>query len=118
MLFRSTATHRFQQEKARSAAGRIEEFIEEIEHQLGWTTAPQWAAAPVEQRQFDYVRLLRQVPAITELIQLDGGGKEQLRVSRLAMDVVGSGKDHSHEQSSIEAKAHRVWSFRTIHAPA
>jgi signal transduction histidine kinase len=55
------------------------------------------------------VRLLRQVPAITELIQLDATGKEQLRVSRLAMDVVGSGKDYSHEQSFTEAKKHRVW---------
>ena len=54
-----------QQEMARSAAHRIEDFIDEIERQLGWTTAPQWAAASVEQRQFDYVRLLRQVPAIT-----------------------------------------------------
>ena len=98
-----------QQEMAKSAARRIEEFIDEIEHQLGWTTAPQWAAAPVEQRQFDFVRLLRQAPAITELIQLDDNGKEQLRVSRLAMDVVGSGKDYSQEPSFTEAKKHRVW---------
>ena len=40
------------------------------------------------------MRLLRQVPAITELIQLDDSGKEQLKVSRLAMDVVGSDKDY------------------------
>ena len=53
--------------------------------------------APVEQRRFDYVRLLRQVPAITELVQLDAQGREQLKVSRLAMDVVGSGTDHSAE---------------------
>src|SRR5215472_8899583 len=104
-----TAAYRFQQEKARSAARRIEGFIDEIEHQLGWTTAPQWAAAPVEQRQFDYVRLLRQVPAITELIQLDGSGKEQLRVSRLTMDVIASGKDYSQEPSFTEAKKQRVW---------
>jgi GAF domain-containing protein/HAMP domain-containing protein/anti-sigma regulatory factor (Ser/Thr protein kinase) len=103
------ATFRFQHEKARSAAHQIEGFIGEIEHQVGWTTAPQWAAAPVEQRQFDFVRLLRQVPAITELIQLDSSGKEQLRVSRLAMDVVGNGKDYSKEQSFIEARQNRVW---------
>ena len=104
-----TAAYRFQQEKARSAARRIEGFIDEIEHQLGWTTAPQWAAAPVEQRQFDYVRLLRQVPAITELIQLDSSGKEQLRVSRLTMDVIASGKDYSQEPSFTEVKKQRVW---------
>jgi signal transduction histidine kinase len=104
-----TMAFRIQQEKARSAAHRIEMFVGEIERQLGWTTAPQWAAGSVEQRRFDYVRLLRQVPAITELIQLDDTGKEQLKVSRLAMDVVGSGKDYSQQPGFIEAKKHRVW---------
>jgi GAF domain-containing protein/HAMP domain-containing protein/anti-sigma regulatory factor (Ser/Thr protein kinase) len=103
------ALFRIQQEKAGSAARRIEQFIDEIERQLGWTTAPQWAASPLEQRRFDYVRLLRQVPAITELIQLDDTGKEQLKVSRLAMDVVGSEKDYSGSPSFIEARQHRVW---------
>ena len=103
------ALFRIQQEKAGSAARRIEQFVDEIERQLGWTTAPQWAASPLEQRRFDYVRLLRQVPAITELIQLDDTGKEQLKVSRLAMDVVGSEKDYSQSPSFIEARQHRVW---------
>jgi GAF domain-containing protein/HAMP domain-containing protein len=98
-----------QQEKAGSAARRIEQFVDEFERQLGWTTAPQWAAGPLEQRKFDYVRLLRQVPAITELIQLDDSGKEQLKVSRLAIDVIGSEKDYSETPSFIEARKHRVW---------
>jgi len=34
------ALFRIQQEKAASAAHRIEGFVDEIEHQLGWTTAP------------------------------------------------------------------------------
>src|SRR5215471_4270291 len=104
-----TAAFRIQQEKAGSAARRIEEFVNEIERQLGWTTAPQWAAGPIEQRRFDYFRLLRQVPAITELIQLDDAGKEQLKVSRLTMDVVGSGKDYSQNPGFTEARQHRIW---------
>ena len=68
------AAIRLQREKAEAAAQRIEEFIAEIERQIGWTTATQWASSPIEQRRFDYGRLLRQVPAITELIQLDGKG--------------------------------------------
>src|SRR5215472_4079832 len=104
-----TAAFRIQQEKAGSAARRIEEFVDEIERQLGWTTAPQWASGPIEQRRFDYFRLLRQVPAITELIQLDETGKEQLRVSRLTMDVVGSGKDYSQNPGFTETRGHRVW---------
>jgi hypothetical protein len=57
---------RVQQEKADAAAGRIAEFVDEIERQIGWTTHARWAAGPLDQRRFDYVRLLRQAPAITE----------------------------------------------------
>src|SRR5712671_7856831 len=78
---------RVQQEKAEAAARRIEEFVDEIKSQIGWTTHAQWSAGPLDQRRQDYFRLLRQVPAITELSQLDGEGKECLTVSRLKMDV-------------------------------
>jgi signal transduction histidine kinase len=101
---------RLQQEKAAAAAQRIGEFVSEIEHQIGWTTLPLWGAAPLEQRRFDFVRLLREVPAITELSELDAAGKEQLKVSRLAMDIVGSGADFSHAPAFTEARAHGVWS--------
>ena len=83
--------------------------MREIERQIGWVAQAQWAALPVEQRRFDYVRLLRQVPAITELVQLDRQGREQLKVSRLAMDVVGSGTDLSKEPAFVEAMANRVY---------
>ena len=83
---------RLQQEKALAAAERIEGFVDEIQRQIGWTTHAQWAASPLDQRRQDYFRLLRQVPAITEVRQLDAAGQEQLKVSRLAMDAIGSGR--------------------------
>ncbi|MBM3526269.1 MAG: HAMP domain-containing protein, partial [Alphaproteobacteria bacterium] len=98
-----------QHSKAEGAAQRIEQFIAEIERQIGWTTHAQWAVGGVDQRRFDYVRLLRQVPAITELVQIDGQGKEQLKVSRLAMDVVASGADYTSDQRYVEATRKRVW---------
>src|SRR5580704_19072492 len=101
-----SALIRIQQEKADAAAQRIQEFVEEIERQIGWTTHAQWSAAPLDQRRFDYVRLLSQVPAITEIAELDRDGKEQLKVSRLAMDVIGSGQDFSQTPAFIEAHAH------------
>ena len=52
------------------------------------------AAALAEQREIDFLRLLRNVPAITEVRHLDLAGKEQLRTSRLALDAVDSGKDY------------------------
>jgi signal transduction histidine kinase len=98
-----------QKEKAEAAAQKIESFVREIEHQLGWVTQTQWAALPVEQRRFDYVRLQRQVPAITELVQIDRQGHEQLRVSRLSMDMVASDIDRSTEPAFVEAIANRVY---------
>jgi len=100
---------RLQQEKAQAAAERIEGFVAEIERQIGWTTHAQWAAAPLDQRRQDYFRLLRQVPAITELTQLDGEGREQLKVSRLSMDVIGGQADFSQSPAFLGAKADRVW---------
>src|SRR5258707_6063431 len=100
---------RVEQEKAESAAQGVVQFVEGIQDQSGWKAHAQWALGPLDQRRQDYVRLLRQVPAITELAQLDGAGKEQLKVSRLAMDVVGSEADFSQTPGFTEAKAHRTW---------
>ena len=100
---------RIQREQAQAAAAKIGQFIKEIESQLGWTTQLPWSAGSIEQRRFDALRLLRQVPAITELAQLDAGGKERLRVSRLAMDVVASGTDFSNDPKFTEAVARKVY---------
>src|SRR5450631_4226811 len=100
---------RIQHEQAEAAAAKISQFIKEIESQLGWTTQLPWSAGSIEQRRFDALRLLRQVPAITELAQVDSTGKERLRVSRLAMDVVASGTDFSNDPKFSEAAAHKVY---------
>jgi signal transduction histidine kinase/CheY-like chemotaxis protein len=100
---------RIQREQAEAAAAKIGQFIKEIESQLGWTTQLPWSAGSIEQRRFDALRLLRQVPAITELAQLDATGKERLRVSRLAMDVVASGADLSNDPKFAEAVARKVY---------
>ena len=100
---------RIQREQAEAAAAKISQFIKEIESQVGWTTQLPWSAGTIDQRRFDGLRLLRQVPAITELSQLDSTGKEQLRVSRLAMDVVASQADLSKEPKFAEAVAHKVY---------
>src|SRR6516162_8964481 len=100
---------RIQREQAEAAAAKIGQFIKEIESQLGWTTQLPWSAGSIEQRRFDALRLLRQVPAITELAQVDSSGKERLRVSRLAMDVIDSGLDLSKDPKFTEAVAHKVY---------
>ena len=96
-------------EQAEAAAAKISQFIKEIESQVGWTTQLPWSAGTIDQRRFDGLRLLRQVPAITELSQLNSTGREQLRVSRLAMDEVASKGDFSKDPKFTEAVAHKVY---------
>jgi signal transduction histidine kinase/DNA-binding response OmpR family regulator len=98
-----------QREQAEGAASKIEQFITEINSQVGWTTQLPWSDSTLDQRRFDALRLLRQVPAITELAQIDAAGHEQLRVSRLTMDVVGSGVDYSAKPEFTQAVAHKVY---------
>src|SRR6266567_1154444 len=104
-----TSLIRVQREQAEAAAAKIGQFIKEIESQVGWTTQLPWSAGTIDQRRFDGLRLLRQVPAITELSQLDASGREQLRVSRLAMDVVGSQSDFSKDPKFVDALARKVY---------
>jgi signal transduction histidine kinase len=100
---------RIQREQAEGAAKEIGHFIEEIKNQVGWTTQLPWSAATIEQRRFDGLRLLRQVPAVTELAQLDPAGKQRLWVSRLDMDLGKAIEDYSHDPKFTEAVAKKVY---------
>ncbi|MFY9762398.1 MAG: GAF domain-containing protein [Xanthobacteraceae bacterium] len=98
-----------QHQQAEAAADKIEEFVTQIQSQLGWTTQLPWTSGTLDQRRFDALRLLRQVPAITELAQIDASGHEQLKVSRLTMDVVGSGIDYSDKPEFSKAMKDKVY---------
>ncbi len=101
-----------EREKAVAAAERIEQFIKEIERHIKGTTH---AATDMridiatrviaQQRELDFLRLLRNMPVIMELRHLDVAGKEQLRVSRFALDAAGSGEDFSQTPAFLRAKS-------------
>src|SRR4029453_3952353 len=74
-----------QREKAQGAAAVIEQFVKEIEGQVGWATGFLPAGSGLEQRRFDFLRLLRQAPAITEVSYLDGDGRDKIKGHRPAM---------------------------------
>jgi len=101
------ALQRIQREKAASAASVIDRFVKEVEAQMGWTTHASFLAPKqaLTQRRFDFLRLLRQAPEITEIAYVDGAGREQLLVSRLSIDVVGSGKDYTNNPKFTVARA-------------
>jgi signal transduction histidine kinase len=94
---------RIQHEQAEAAADKIGQFVSQIEAQLGWTVQLPWTAGTFAQRRTDAWRLFRQVPAITDLAQIDPFGHEQLRVSRLAPDVLESGIDFSNDPKFLQA---------------
>jgi signal transduction histidine kinase/putative methionine-R-sulfoxide reductase with GAF domain len=119
---------RVERAKAVATAAGIEQFLKEVEQQVRATTrtasddpdASQvgqgrlgfregLGAAMAEQRELDFVRVLRNVPAVSELSHLDLAGKEQLRVSRLDPDVVGSQEDFSREPKFLEARAGKTY---------
>ena len=90
-------------------AEKIGLFIKEIESQMGWTTQLTWSASTIEQRRFDGLRLLRQVPAISAFRQLDASGRQRLSTSRLAKDLPDDDEhDYSHDPVFTEAVAKKV----------
>ncbi|MGB6177592.1 MAG: cache domain-containing protein, partial [Methylocella sp.] len=107
-MYRETTTTLVgvQSEKAVATARRIEQFMSDIERQISWVTRA--SDVTIEQRRSDYAALLDQMPAIDELVQLDGAGHEQLRTLR---DTVAAGTrtDYSHVPRFTEAIADGVW---------
>jgi hypothetical protein len=95
--------------EASGTANAIAQFLNEIVHEVGWTTELPWSVGTMEQRRFDALRLLRTVLSIREIVFLDASGIEQLKVSRLAMDVVASRSDLSQESKFTEAVAKTVY---------
>ena len=85
-----------QHEKALAAASRIEQYIRSESSSSSPTPRyPNSIASDVELRRIEFLKLLRQAPEVTDIAQLDATGREQIAVSRLGMDNVGSNKDRS-----------------------
>jgi signal transduction histidine kinase/DNA-binding response OmpR family regulator len=119
---------RVERAKAVATAARIEQFMKDIERQVRETTQaasddPAAArvgrtrlafreglgAALAEQRALDFLRLLRNVPAVTEISHLDVSGKEQLRVSRLKFDAISSQDDFSRAPVFLEPRTGKTY---------
>ncbi len=93
-------------EKAEATSRRIEQFLSEIERQISWATRA--SATTIEERRSDYALLLQQVPAIDRLVQLDGAGREQLRLTRTEL-VLASGIDYSGNSRFTQTQDQPVW---------
>lgn len=103
-------------EKALAAAVRIGQSVHDIANQMVWLTLPQLESGEdaLRRRRFEFRNFLRQVPAITDIRQLDRAGREQLFVSRLERDTLDSGGDFSSDPAFLEAKGGRAH-FGPVH---
>ena len=97
------------QAESRSAADRIQTFIEGIRDQLGWTVQLPWTDGEAERHRIDALRLLRQVPAITSITLVDGTGTERVFVSRTGLNRIGRGANMSDDPGFLGARAGKVW---------
>jgi class 3 adenylate cyclase len=95
--------------EARSAASKIQGFLDGITGQLGWLVQLPWSDQPDEQRRIDALRLLRQVPAIVSLTLIDGTGRERLYVSRIGLNRTESRTDRSAEAAVVGVRSSRIW---------
>jgi adenylate cyclase len=95
--------------EAKAAAGEIKSFLDGIVDQLGWTVQLPWTAGSEDRHKYDLLRLMRQAPAIVDVIAVDGGGVEKMHLSRIAPDVIDSGVDRSSEEAVLGAMSARVW---------
>ena len=98
-----------QHQIAVGASSRIDQYVRQITQQLSYAALPQIDAGDVELRRIEFLKLLRQAPAVTDISQIDASGREQIAVSRLGMDVIASGKDRSKEPAFLSAKAGQPW---------
>src|SRR5271167_2001325 len=95
--------------EARSAAGKIQGFLDDITDQLQWTVQLPWRDGMDERHRFDVLRLMRLVPAVLEVTLVDGEGIERLHVSRVDPDVVDSGIDRASDPAVLGARSGRIW---------
>lgn len=76
------------EEKAQGTARRIEQSISELDRQISWVTRA--SQDTLEKRRADYASLLHQVAVVNQLFQLNGEGREVLRVSRQSTTTGGN----------------------------
>ncbi len=95
--------------EARLAAAKIEDFIDGIRDQLGWTVQLPWADESDERHRLDALRLLRQVPSVESLTLADAEGRERLFVSRIGLNRIEGRADLSPRPALLGARANGAW---------
>jgi len=100
-----------ERQRAVLAARLIERFMDQIEQEIQEAAKNPQPDSPagLAQRRANYVALLKHVPAVTDIAYIDTAGKEQLRVSRIAVDLIGMEADYSQAAEFLEAKNQQTY---------
>jgi two-component system, NtrC family, sensor kinase len=94
-----------QREKASAAAAAIEQFIGELDRDIGTALHPgEVDDASIHRRYTDFIRILHQVQSLTELVYIDPTGIERVRHSLDAPDFLGRGEDRSGDPAFLGPK--------------
>jgi signal transduction histidine kinase len=108
LSFRNTKDSllRAQAEKADTAAARVEQFLAELERQVSWATRA--SSVTSEQRRSDYTLILEHTPAVVAMTQVDGSGKELVRVTPNG-STFRSGADYAQADAFKAAASGVAW---------
>lgn len=100
-----------QREKARAAAAQIAKVVNVIELQMRGATlfGHTRATADGDPHYVELLKLLKLAPAVSDAAWLDSTGHENVRVSRLDRDVIGSNIDRSTHPGFLTAQAGKTW---------
>src|SRR5258706_3245715 len=93
--------------EARSAALRIEQYLKSIEAQVREVSGLPWSERILDlrDRREEYGRLMKRLPAITQVSALDAKGIERLRVSRTEVDSIGGMRDLSAAEAYVATRS-------------
>jgi hypothetical protein len=96
--------------EARSAADKIESFLDGIKVPLG-SAVPQdgSAEASVKHLRLLVVRAMHQVPGILSISVVDGTDSERLHISRTGSNRTEGGADRSGDPAVVGARTAKVW---------
>ena len=96
-----------QQGMADAAAFKIQQYIEMITHTLRITSQTSDALADgiTEDYRFEFSKLMRVFPALTQITVVDATGQEKIKESRVNMVDGNDASNHSNDEAFIQAMA-------------
>lgn len=96
--------------QAEAGAQRIAQFFDEIALQLAWAThLPLPAEGAEDAHRLDAARVLRQLPAVTDLVVADAVGQERVHLSRVSLNRSGRLGDRSADPAFTAARRYGVY---------